>query len=382
MSIRERILAALRRQPVDRLPFVPLFDAYVMMDLPENIAGPADARRMGPRAISDALKALDCDVFLRHITVHEAMGQARQLEALGNFTPPVETEMQIKGNEITERIITPVGTLTGIWKLTDRVGTIPHFTKYVVNNYEELKIFSYAVDHLSLEPPPPRYDAFQKIDSFLDDGGLPSASITNSPFMFLIEFVCGLANTYSLLFEHREIVEHILERLHASQRRYAEIIAASPAAVVIQYENTSSTLLSPSIFRSYCLPYLNDYAGIFRQAGKLFLIHMCGKLSAFATDIAAGMFDGVCDVAPPPTGDLPLDEAAKLAPGKIVLGGIDATTFVSRDSRYVEEKVAALVTKLKPYRGVLLGSGDATPRGSQVENFHVIRRLVNELGTY
>jgi len=383
MSVRERIRAALHRQPVDRLPFAPLFDAYAMMDLPEDIAGEPGISRWGPRAITGALKALDCDVFLRHIAVHEPMGHARQLEALGAFAPPVETQMEINGEEIVERIITPIGTLTGVWKLTDRVGNIPHFTKYVVNNYEELKIFSYAVDHLSLEPPIRRYDAFRKIDAFLGDDGLPSASITNSPFMYLIEFVCGLANTYLLLFEHRQMVEDILEKLHTSQKRYAGVIAESPPEVVIQYENTSSTLLSPRILRDYCLPYLNSYADIFRQAGKLFLIHMCGKLSVFTPDFAsAGRFDGICDIAPLPTGDLPLDEAAKRVPGKVVMGGIDATTFVSPDRAYVTEKIADLVTKTKSFRGVLLGSGDATPRGAQVENFRIIRRLVNEMGTY
>jgi len=37
MSVRERILAALQRKPVDRIPFVPLIDTYTLMDMPGAI---------------------------------------------------------------------------------------------------------------------------------------------------------------------------------------------------------------------------------------------------------------------------------------------------------------------------------------------------------
>ena len=37
MSSRERILAALQAQPVDRIPFVPLIDTYTVLDMPAHI---------------------------------------------------------------------------------------------------------------------------------------------------------------------------------------------------------------------------------------------------------------------------------------------------------------------------------------------------------
>ena len=377
------MLAALRRQPVDRIPFVPLIDVYTVRDMPSEIAGRRPMLLYDVPGLIAASRALGCDLMLRHVPVTEPPSSfAPHLQSLGPFAPPIQVKAELGGRELIETLITPVGTLTGTWGFTDSVGWIPHPVQHLVNSYEEMKIFHYAVEHLSSEPPAADPDFFLQMEAEIGDDGIATASLPNTPLMYLIETVWGLENTHYLLYDHREEVEDILEKLHASLRQLAEQIAASPAQVVIQYENTSSTLLSPAVFRRYCLPYLNEYAEILKGAGKVFLVHMCGKVRSFVDDFGPARFAGIADIAPPPTGDLSLDEAAARLPGKVVMGGIDATTFVSQDSEYVEAEISRLIERIKPLRGVLLGSGDTTPRGTPVENFRLIRRLVDTLGTY
>lgn len=383
MAGRERILAALNRQPVDRIPFVPLIGPYTLMDMPKEVAGEAIASGFDPMRMIAASKMLGCDLMIRHVATTRPFGAgAPHLQSLGAFGAPIEVKTEFKDDELSETLVTPVGSVTGRWKFTDKVGIIPHFVKYVVNNYEEMKVFHYAMDHMNTEPVTANYDAFLRIDKVIGDDGIPTASISSSPFMHLIEFVFGLENTYLLLHDHRDDVEDILAKLHASLKRYVEVLAASPAQVVIQYENTSTTLLSPTIFRRYCLPYLNDYADILKAAGKIYLIHMCGTLRALVGDIGQGHFNGICDIAPSPTGDLALDEAAARLPGKVVIGGIDANTFICQDAGFVKAEVSNLIKCIEPFRGVLLGSGDVTPRGTPVENLRLIRSLVDTLGAY
>ncbi len=381
MSGRERILAALEKKPVDRLPFTPLIDAYALLGMPPGLTGDTTLSITHPRRQIATLRELGCDILLRHIATTEGIRDgARHLQQCGTFVRPVETTSELKGNEIRETLKTPAGTLTGIWKLMGSAGTIPHFTKYVVGNYEELKILDSALDYLDTKPPSPRHDIFTRYENLLGDEGLATASITPSPFMYLIMFVMGLQNTYVLLNEHRSEMERILAKLGAAQRRAVEAIAASAARVVIIYENTSSTLLSPAYFRRYCLPVLNDYAGILRAAGKIFLIHMCGKLNGMAADFVDAKFDGICDIAP--TGDLHLYEAAGRLPGRVVVGGIDATTFASPDPETVKIEVTGIIERVKPYRGVLLGSGDAVPKDARVENIRLVKRLADTIGKY
>ena len=48
----------------------------------------------------------------------------------------------------------------------------------------------------------------------------------------------------------------------------------------------------------------------------------------------------------------------------------------------MEAEIAGLLERLKPYTGVMLGSADVAPRGALVENFRIIRRLVDTVGKF
>lgn len=375
-------MAALALDPVDKIPFVPLVDHFTLMDMPPAIIGGLTTRDPYPARMATASRALGCDLMIRHVPVMGFHRGAVHMQLLGGFGPEVETKIDFKDSVLEETLVTPIGTLTGQWAFSDKVGSIPHAIKHVVNNLEEMKIFHWAVDHMDRNRPEPLYENFNLVDKDIGDDGIATTSFNNTPLMFLIEMVWGLENTYYLLNDYPREVEDILQQLHLSLKRQLEVIVESPAQVVIEYENTSSTLLSPKMFRKYVLPFLNEYAGILRSAGKIYLIHMCGRLRAFKEDLAAGRFHGIIDAPPPPTGDFPLDEAAAGLPGKVVIGGVDPTTFISPDPAFVEAEISGLLERLKPFRGVMLGSADVAPRGALPENFKLIRRLVDTVGSY
>jgi hypothetical protein len=384
MSTRERILAALQGKPVDRIPFIPLIDTYSVLDMPAHVqqAMQAAANDGYWQGMLAAIREIGCDIMLRHVYVTKSASGAPHLNGFGWFESPVVTSSHMDGSLLVETLETPLGTLTGTWGFTEMHGWIPHPVKHLVTNHEDLKIFAYAVDHLRLEKPAPDFENFVNAEKAIGEAGIATTSFLNTPLMDLIETCWGLENTYFLLHDHPDEVEAILDRLHQVQRLVVERIAESPAKVVIEYENTSSTLLSPKIFHRYCLPLLNEYADILHSADKIFLVHMCGKLQAFASDLATARFNGIADISPHPTGNFTLDEAATTLPGKVLTGGIDATTFIEPDLRRVEAKIAALILKIKPYPGVLLGSADTAPRGTPLETFRLIQHLVSTAGSY
>lgn len=382
MTGRQRIMAALEGRPVDRIPFVPLIGPYTLMDMSLDLKEGGSMGPFDPLRMLEANRVLGTDPMIRHVPLTVATQKTIHLEMLGKFAPPVETRSGFEGGELLETISTPRGDLAGRWRFSDRAGVIPHLTKFVVNDTEEMKVFHYAVDHLDTSPVALNPDPFLKTEEAIGEDGIATSSFSNTPLMYLIEMSWGLENTYYLLNDHRDAVEDILQKLHVSLKRHVEALSAGPAKVIIQYENTSSTLLSPAVFRRYCLPFINEYADILRSAGKIYLIHVCGKLRSFTDDFAEGRFSGIVDIAPDPTGDLPLDMAAEEIKDKVVIGGIDATTFINPDADAVKTIITDLIKRIKPHRGVMLGSADVTPRGTIVENFSLIRKLVNTLGAY
>ena len=383
MTARERIIAALHLQPVDKIPFVPLIDTYTLIDMPEEIHSTSEGVKGYHEGIIAASRKLQCDLFVRHVPVLKEWDHyAPHLQQLGPFTAPVEVKADFEGTDLREHLRCKKGNLTGVWRFTDKVGGIPHPVKRAVTNYEEMKIFHHLVDSLAQTSPELDSENFIKVDSEIGDDGIATATISNSPLMYLIEMAWGLENTYYFLQDYRSEVEEILDKLHLSLKRIVESIAKSPAQVVIQYENTSSTLLSPDVFRKYCLPYINECAEILRNAGKIFLVHMCGLLQVFVDDFVGARFNGIADITPEPTGNLSLDEAAKRLPGKVVVGGIDPITFICSNPETVKNEISILLERVKPFPGVLLGSADTAPRGTPAENFHLIRSLVDTIGSY
>ncbi len=107
------------------------------------------------------------------------------------------------------------------------------------------------------------------------------------------------------------------------------------------------------------------------------------EVENLAEDIGGAQFDGVCDIAPPPTGDLTLFEAKRIwGERKVAIGGIDATEFISMSPKELKAHVCSILEKISQYRGVLLGSGDAVPFGTPIENLMAVTEAVKEFSYY
>ena len=48
---------------------------------------------------------------------------------------------------------------------------------------------------------------------------------------------------------------------------------------------------------------------VVKGAGKVCIVHMCGKLKGFAAEVGAGRMDGIDSLCPPTTGDFWAHEA-------------------------------------------------------------------------
>ena len=71
---------------------------------------------------------------------------------------------------------------------------------------------------------------------------------------------------------------------------------------MIPIENTSSTLISPDLYRTYSLPQIRDYVDVLHQHGKKAVLHMCGHLKALLPVVRETGLDGINAVTPPPVG--------------------------------------------------------------------------------
>jgi uroporphyrinogen-III decarboxylase len=376
MSSRERIMASLRHEEVDRIPWCPLISGYYSLGLPEPLKGDdlAVQRAIG----ADIMERLQSLVYHPTFPLY--------IPALQPFVgDPVEQTTEIgrikiketrKGDQLLRMYETPVGDIQEIYERRESSPWMAFPVEYKIKELEDLKAYRYITEAQQFVA---FYDRFIELNEEIGEDGIATTPGPYSPFQMLLEVELGVEKFYYFLEDYPDEMEELMEIMHSKNLEACEIISESPAEVVILYENTSTSYMSPPMFSRYIQSHLNEYADLYHKAGKIVLVHACGKLKDIAEEMGRGHYDGICDLAPPPTGDLNLPEAKELwGKRKVAMGGIDATTFISLKPEQMKEYVKKILRQVSSYRGVILGSGDAVPFGTPIESLKAITEVVAE----
>lgn len=127
MTGKERILASLRGQPVDRLCWSPLIDRYFIRSLP-SLGYPA-------LNVPDTVRLIKADVMERHCPVVDLKDDS----TIKRYSRPTSTGR-------IEIIETPVGSLTT--EIVDHKATgRDHIHKFAVETLDDIKTFTYINEH-------------------------------------------------------------------------------------------------------------------------------------------------------------------------------------------------------------------------------------------
>jgi uroporphyrinogen-III decarboxylase len=356
MSGKERILASLRGEECDRLCWAPLIDHYFTASLPDQGCPELD--------VPDACRLVGADILERHSPA------LRWIE-----DDSIQRRLEQKNGQDWETIETPVGSLFSIKGYTK--GSV-HVIRWPVQTVEDVKTWQYIVEHTRAEAD---YAAFNRRQEIIGEDGIATCSSPPTPITNFLEDLCGVQQTYFLLADHRAELEACFEVMRARNLETFRLLAESPSPVVITYEDTSSTLISPAYYRKYCAPVLDDYARACHAAGKPFITHMCGKLSTFNAELKAGLQDGIDSVCPPTTGDLWAHEArAAWGPEKIIIGGIEPPRLERMTTAQTRDYIAAILEQMPTFRRFILCTGDATAYGTPVENLRAVTEVVRSFG--
>jgi uroporphyrinogen decarboxylase len=128
------------------------------------------------------------------------------------------------------------------------------------------------------------------------------------------------------------------------------------------------TLVPPETLREKCLPFHREISRIAHEAGRLNILHSCGKIDAIMPDLIEDVrIDGKHsfeDVSHPVT-------AAKRMWGDriAVLGGIDVDFLCRADPEAIGRRVRETLDVCHPGGGYCLGSGNSIANYIPLENY-------------
>jgi hypothetical protein len=340
MTPRARWVAALKCQPVDRLPFWPkVFDASYMQ---------AQVAPFNTMTIAQIQQWVGSDDHIQ-------------------FPPPIrqvhrrtQVVSESNGNRRRTVFTTPHGS-TEFVEQFDPVTCSWHPTRFPIQTLSDvelmIEVYADCVPELDGQILQDVTDAVRRIG----ESASTWSPIGESPLMYWLEYEAGIDRGHYLLVDHRESVEQLFAARHRVLCRKTEIMADKcPTDFLYFVENTSTTLISPKQFRQYCLQHLTDYARIACQSNRLMVLHMCGHLKALLSDLATIAVTAFEAFTSPPVGNTTFLDGRVKCPDKGLAGGTNATLWLESPQTIIEQLKHDLDV-LPHHRGIVVTSGGLLP---------------------
>ena len=322
MTHRERILAATRKQPADRLPFFH---------------------------------------YWRHCQTGWAERECRNRGMGMNMTRPPYVE-KLHGVEVTERravvegrpitrrtFSTPLGSVyedeyresgAGQWKLNRSwKGHQAWTTERMIKGPEDYKVVKYLVEHTEYAAD---YFPIEQAIEWMGEEGVVIDGLPHSPMQMLMIHWIGSeeGRFFYHLADYPELGEELYQAVSASRKPLYEIAAKSPAPIALCGDNIDGVLVNPTLFRKYFMPEYEKQGRVLHEHGKLMAVHMDGRIGVLKDLVGETPIDIVEALHPIPMGDLSIAEALSAwkdkaiwlgFPGSIYELGPQATTRFALD---------------------------------------------------
>ena len=339
MTTRERWWAATHFEPVDRLPFWPKLDAAY------------------PRAQNGPYRTMSISEIHRWMGSDEHVGiPPCTREVRSRTTMETETE----GDRRVTTYRTPFGETQTVRRF-DTVSQAWHPMHFPIRDLESLKLMTAFFEDTKVELDADRLsDAQTRVDAVGEDG-FTFMSIGESPLMVFVEWLAGIEQAHYLLADYPTEVEQLFNAIHRTLLKKAELMAKhSPTDVLYMVENTSTTLISPTQYRRYCVPHITAYGETVQRYGRKLFLHMCGKLKRLLPDLATLPAEAFEAFTAPPLGSTTLLDGRTHCPDTCLIGGTHAMLWTQPADAIIAE-IKRSLDALPHHRGVVVTSAGVMP---------------------
>jgi len=390
---RERILAALNGQPVDRLPWVPRLDLWFNANnyrgtlpgewadasLPEIIADLGVGRH---EVIPDFLNVEHPDeVCERALGIEHCRNQPYRLRFRRT-----ERIVERSGDELRVTYRTPVGEVSAKLLYTEQMRrdgvTLVHQAERPVKCPDDYDTIGFIFEDIEVIADGGRY---REMNDEVGETGIvvACANIAASPVHHLLKELVPYDQFYYDLHDRPEVIMRTAERMTGYFDAVVDACAESEAEVVLFGANYDVSLTTPAIFEEHIAPTLTRVAERLHAAGKLLATHTDGEndgLMHFYGQCGVDVADSVC---PAPMTRLPLAEYRRHFGTRPAIWGGVCSVSVLEDSMTDEELEAHLddvIGAVGDGRGMIFSIADTTPPDASLGRIHRIGERLNEFG--
>jgi uroporphyrinogen-III decarboxylase len=272
------------------------------------------------------------------------------------------------------RYETPVGSIESVQNYVSGMYCYA-YEKHFVETIDDFRVMRFVFEHTTYAE---NYQEYLSRDRLWGEDGIGFAMAVASmaPMQKMLSRWAGVETTVLLCQDHPEEVSAAFTAIEDCQEPLVEILAGSPAEVVILPENLASQVVGERFFRQFNMPY---YARVVRRlhaAGKKVAIHIDGGLTPCLGLLSSCGFDIAEAVTPAPFGDIAVEDLRKVAgPDIIIWGGLPGGIFSRNYSDEYFEQYVLNVLRNADGRFVL-GVADQVPPDAEPRRIGRVRELV------
>jgi len=391
---RQRILAAVRGEMPDRIPYVPRIDLWYNAN---SLNGTLPARHRGRsrdeialaegwalhKVVADHLRQPNPDAML-----HRALGVHFMKEYVAQFafSDRVRIEVARDGDRTRIRYTTDRGTIrtsTVYSEQMRRSGTsVPWIEEHAVKSPADLKVLARIFENVDVVA---RYEPFREYAAETGENGLPTTSFTVAagPVHHIQKYFLDATAFFHFYRDHLREILYLADALAPLYTKALQVTAESPAEIIQWGSNFDEMLTFAPMFVAYFVPWIRRAREALSPRGIRILCHTDGEnqgLMDLIRDSGTEVAEAVC---PAPMTKVTIQEYYRRWGDRITIyGGVPSNLLLPQltpDDQFVGY-MDALFTGIGDGRRFVLGIADTTPPDADFDRLVRIGEMAAEKG--
>lgn len=380
MNERERIINTLKGESTDKLPWATRLDIWhtsrLRTDtLPEEMSGKElndihhilkIGRQCYAQLIYTRLRGVDMTVAFNGEVVR------KETEPVLRFPQPRELVTMEKPGDTLITFKTPAGVSRMRFQVVEeliRGAAAPYLVEHLLKDDSDFEVVKWMINHSEIVAD---YDGFAAKEELAGDQGFTIGMMERVPFQrILLDFMGEEKTIYSMM-DSPDKFQYLMDILTEQGREMVTLALASPALMIEFTDNVEGSITSPTLFKNYCMPFMQEAAERIHAQGRCLGSHMDGNMQPLLHLVPECGVDVVESFSPAPLTRLTFENAWNAWRGKVLIwGGIPSPIFEPHvpESEFIEW-IKRMLDILGDDRRIILGIGDQAVGPSLIERIH------------
>ena len=371
MTHRERFMAVVNGETPDRIPWVPRLELWYRA---HNTQGTLPAKYQG-KTIEQVREMLNCgDPGRNNGILYETVYDN------------VEIKEEETHSTLTRTFVTPKGSVHELFRIDREAkekgySQTPGKAECMFKDDADFEAVKYLIENIRYIP---TYEKFTAYQNEVGDNGEVVLECGFDPFYSLMKDYIGLSEVFFALHDYPEEVDTLFHTLWDKQREVVNLLAKSPANIILHGSHYDAMMTPPPIYKKYMQPYLKEVSETFKSNGRILGVHAdADSKTLLELYIESGIevLDCYCTS---PMVTVTMEETLERGGDKFVIwGGIPSTILVPEAYAYDDfvDYMKNYFKTLNKYKGksrVIVAVGDNVVPEADISRVEMISDMVDQ----